>query len=156
LKIRAFRLTKSTRVSSALSGDGAWKYGGRWNSPGRRVVYASSTLSLAMLEIMVHLDDYATLCKSYSFIPLEIPSELVTGIELSALAEGWNASTVGAASQQVGDAWAFGKKSAVLAVPTVLAPRELNYLINPEHPEFRRITIGKPEQLCFDPRFIKP
>ena len=79
--VRAFRLTRTSRVSSALTGEGAGKYGGRWNSPGTRVVYASGSLSLAILEIMVHLDDYATLVGSYSFIPMGIPSSLITAAE---------------------------------------------------------------------------
>jgi RES domain-containing protein len=136
-----------------MTGQGAATYGGRWNSPGTRVVYASASLSLAMLEIMVHLDDYATLVASYSFIPLDLPSELI--VTLGRRPAGWNSNPPSAGSQRAGDAWASSLQSAVLSVPSVMAPEERNYLLNPRHPDFRRIRIGKPAKLPFDRRLIK-
>jgi len=136
-----------------MSGEGAARLGGRWNSPGTRVVYASGSLSLAMLEIMVHLDDYATLVDSYSFIPLEIPSQLIRNVDKGP--PGWRSNPPSAASQRVGDAWASSLQSAVLSVPSVLAPQERNYLLNPLHPDFSRIRVGKPRPLPFDRRLAK-
>jgi RES domain-containing protein len=153
--MKAFRLTRSTRVNSAFTGDGSRKYGGRWNSPGQAIVYTSSTLSLAVLEIMAHLDDYTTLSRSYSFIPVEIPSVLITAVDPKSLPAGWNEGPPGAASQHIGDSWVSDKRSAVLAVPTVLVPDEVNYLINPNHPDFPRISIGAVHKLFFDPRFTR-
>jgi len=106
-----------------------------------------------MLEITVHLDDYATLVGFYPFIPIEIPSGLI--ITLERKPAGWNANPPSAASQRVGDAWAARLQSAVLSVPSVLAPGERNYLLNPRHPDFGRIRTGKPQQLSFDRRLIK-
>lgn len=155
MTVKAFRLTKSVLISSALSGEGASKYGGRWNSPGVKIVYTSSTLSLAVLEIMVHLDDYSLLCKNYRFIPIEIPPELISATDPKGLPVGWNSESPGVASQQIGDLWVAKMTSAVLSVPTMLLPDELNYLLNPLHPDFSKIVIGKDQKLCFDPRFIK-
>lgn len=155
MTIRAYRLTKSTRISTAFDGEGAWRYGGRWNSPGVRIVYTSGTLSLAMLEIMVHLEDYSVLCKDYSYIAIEIPMGLISAVDPKDLPARWDSAPPGMASQNVGDAWVLEQRSAVLSVPTVLVPEERNYLLNPQHPDFSKIVIGKPQRLCFDPRFIK-
>jgi RES domain-containing protein len=143
----------TSHVLSAMTGEGAARYGGRWNSPGTRVVYSSGSLSLAMLEIMVHLDDYVTLVSSWSFLPLEIPSNLIITLERNPV--GWNANPPGAASQRAGDAWAAGLKSAVLSVSSVLAPDERNYLLNPRHPDFAKIRVGKPQRLPFDHKLSK-
>ncbi len=153
MTVRAFRLTRTDRVRTAMTGEGAGTYGGRWNSPGTRVVYASSSLSLAMLEIMAHLDDYATLVESYSFIPLEIPSELITVLDRKPA--GWSSNPPGTASQRAGDAWVSSRESAVLSVPSVVAPEERNYVLNPLHPDFGRIEVGRPRKLPFDRRLIK-
>ncbi|HEY9594614.1 MAG TPA: RES family NAD+ phosphorylase [Spirochaetia bacterium] len=155
MTIKAFRLTKTSRASSAFTGEGARAYGGRWNSPGQRVVYTSSSLSLAVLEIMVHLGDYSTLLRSYTYIPVEIPSDLVSTCDPASLPTGWNDAAPSVASQLVGDSWIADQRSVVLAVPTVLVPDELNYLINPDHPDFHRISIGSAHELVVDPRLIK-
>ncbi len=136
-----------------MTGEGAAAYGGRWNSPGTPVVYASASLSLAMLEIMVHLEDYATLVRSYSYLPLEIPSELI-GV-LKKVPAKWSSNPPGTASQRAGDAWVSSRESAVLSVPSVIAPEERNYVLNPLHPDFGRIEVGRPRKLPFDRRLIK-
>jgi RES domain-containing protein len=155
LTIVAFRLSKTIRLSSAFTGDGARTYGGRWNSPGTKVVYASSTLSLATLEIMVHLESYKTLCEDYSFVNVEMPSEIIETVDPTTLRPGWDSGAPGPESQQIGDSWASKLESAVLSVPTVLVPGEVNYLLNPDHPDFRRIAISKPKRICFDRRLVK-
>ena len=128
-------------------------HGGRWNSPGTPVVYTAGSLSLAMLEVMVHLDDYATLVDSYSYIPVEMPQNLMT--TLVRAPAGWRSNPPRAASQRAGDAWAASLRSAVLSVPSVLAPDERNYLLNPRHPDFGKISVGKPQRLPFDRRLVK-
>ena len=153
MTVRAYRLTRTARLSSALSGEGAARYGGRWNSEGTPVVYASGSLSLAMLEIMVHLEDYGTLLDSYSFVLIEIPADRITVVHRKP--PGWNANPPGIASQRVGDTWTVRLTSVALSVPSVLAPEERNYLLNPRHPDFRKIRFGKPRKLPFDPRLIK-
>lgn len=153
--LKAFRVTRVTRVATSFSGAGAAMYGGRWNSPGTKVVYTSATLSLAMVEILAHLDDFSTLSKGYVFIPIEIPSELITNLDDSDLPVDWNSPTLSSEAQKVGDLWVSEQKSAVLSVPTVIAPGERNYLLNPQHPEFTRIVIGNAQSLSFDPRLTK-
>ena len=116
---------------------------------------ALATLSLAILEIMVHLEDYAVLCSKYSFIPIEIPSDAISVVDPTTLPSGWDSAAPGSTSQQIGDSWASALRSPILSVPMVLVPDERNYLLNPIHPDFGRIIIGKAQKLPFNRRFIK-
>ncbi len=68
--LSAWRITKATHAPDAFSGEGAWHFGGRWNSPGTRVVYTAEHASLAVLEVLVHLESSLTLPK-YSLIQAE-------------------------------------------------------------------------------------
>lgn len=147
---QAWRIVKQRHAGTAFSGEGAAKTGGRWNSRGVPVVYASSTLSLAALESLVHLNP-PVLFKYVAF-PIEFDDALVASP--GRLPADWSLEPPGPASKAIGDAWVHGSKSAVLAVPTVIIPAETNYLLNPAHPNFKRISIGKPQPFAFDPRLL--
>ena len=147
---KAWRIVKAKHAATAFSGEGAAITGGRWNSRGVRVVYASSTLSLAALESLVHLNP-PVLFKYVAF-PLEFAEALITSPR--SLPAEWALEPPGPASKAIGDAWVQAGQSAVLAVPTVIIPAETNYLLNPLHHEFKKISIGKPQPFAFDPRLL--
>ena len=131
-------------------------YGGRWNHHGTPVVYTSSTLSLSVLELLVHLDD-DDLAKDYVGIPADIPDPVeITLIRTTDLPREWRHLPGPQALADLGSRWAAARKTAVLAVPSSIVPHELNYLLNPLHPHFKRIRIGRPEPFSFDPRLGKP
>jgi RES domain-containing protein len=148
--LQAWRIVKAKHATTAFSGEGAAKVGGRWNSGGVSVVYASSTLSLAALESLVHLNP-PVLFKYVAF-PIEFDEALVTAP--GKLPKDWSIEPPGPASKSVGDAWVRAGKSAVLAVPTVIIPAETNYLLNPGHPDFQKIIVGKALPFAFDPRLL--
>jgi RES domain-containing protein len=150
---RAWRIVKAKHASQAFDGEGARLYGGRWNSPGRRAVYASSSVSLATLEMLVHLPTSALLT-AYRLIPVELASELVEIIDPSQLPREWTTSPAPALLQALGDAWLDRATAAVLQVPSAIVPFESNFLLNPAHPAFGRIAIGKPIPYPIDPRLI--
>ena len=75
--IRAYRLCKTRHMAAAFTGEGARLNGGRWNSPGKAVVYTSSSLSLATLEVLVHLEDPDAFKRLFSWVPVEIPEDAV-------------------------------------------------------------------------------
>lgn len=130
-------------------------FGGRWNHRGTRVVYTSSTLSLAVLELLVHLDD-DELAKDYVGIPADIPDPVeITRIRASSLPREWRHFPRPQALADLGSRWAAARETAVLAVPSAIVPHELNYMLNPLHPHFTRIRIGRPEPFSFDPRLSK-
>jgi RES domain-containing protein len=55
----------------------------------------------------------------------------------------------------MGDRWVKKQSSAILTVPSIVVPDEYNYLLNPTHPDFAKIEIGKPIIYYFDPRLTK-
>lgn len=152
--IRAFLLCKTRYLASAFSGEGARLSGGRWNSPGLAMVYTSSSLSLASLEVMVHLEDPDAFKRLFSWLPLEIPEDLVERLDPAQLPANWNTDETNSMSQSVGDVWLRSNRTAVLAVPSVVTPGERNYLLNPVHSGFSEIKIGKAESFLPDPRLV--
>ena len=150
--ITSYRISKTKHAANLFDGEGAFRFGGRWNTRGTRIIYTAGSLSLAILEMLVHLED-ETLLSSYSYAAAQFDSELITAVEdFSRLPKNWNASPSPAAVQKIGDEWARSKNAAVLRVPTALVPGEFNYLIDPGHDDFKRITTGEPIRLEFDPR----
>jgi RES domain-containing protein len=146
-----------------MSGVGAYRAGGRWNSPGRYVVYAAGNLTLAMLELLVHIDDanaFRTLGHVYHAIT--IPDDAVSILEEENLPPGWASSPVSRASQVVGDEWLDASSSPVLAVPSVIVPpahrydaEYMNHLIDPTHPDSDDvIEVGPVLDLEFDARLV--
>ena len=152
--IQAFRLCKTKHLAAAFTGEGARLNGGRWNSPGMAVVYSSSTLSLATLEMLVHLEDPAVFGRLFSWVPLEIPDAEVERLDPTRLAAAWRNDEVNASSRSVGDVWLRSLRSMALAVPSVVTPGEWNYLLNPVHPRFHQIRIGKARRFKPDSRLI--
>ncbi len=149
-----WRLTKTKYLASAWDGAGARKAGGRWNSPGVAVVYTSETLALALVEILVHLP--SGVLPAYSAIPVEFDEGLVTTLSRRQLPQDWQASPPPVATQALGDAWHAAGTSVVMRVPSVVVPQEFNYVLNPDHPDFARLRIGKPLAFPFDPRLARP
>lgn len=152
--LRAWRLTKTRYLPGAFSGEGARLHGGRWNSPGLRAVYVSETLSLAALEVLVHLGDSGPL-KAYSYIPVECDSALVETVETARLPADWSVWPVPPGVAAVGDLWLTEGRTAVLSVPSAVVPMERNFILNPQHPDFGRIAIGEPRPFALDRRLSK-
>jgi RES domain-containing protein len=148
-----WRILKSRHASTAFDGEGARLYGGRWNSPGTRMVYTSSTISLAVLEVLVHLQE-ASLLSSYSLISADFDDALVERLERSRLPDGWRTYPAPSDLQRIGDEWVWSQRSALLEVPSVIVVRESNYLLNPAHPDFSSVVIGEPEPFTFDVRLL--
>lgn len=152
---RAFRICKTRILPTAMSGEGARMGGGRWNSPGLPVVSAASSLSLAALEVMVHLEEAEVLYHLFSWLRIEFPGEIVETPDASSLPAGWQSNETSAAARSVGDIWLRSMRSAVLAVPSVVTEGEMNYLLNPRHPDFQQIQISPPQRFRPDTRLWK-
>lgn len=147
----AWRICKAKRRDSALSGEGAAKFPGRWNSAGRPVVYLGESRSLAALEVLVHVEDISLLSAiEWLAIPVEFPDALVS--VPVALPADWDALPAPTATHKLGDDWLERKESLVLRVPSVVTKGEFNYLVNPAHADFRKLTVHPPEPYRFDHR----
>ena len=151
--IEAFRITPLRDKDAAFAGEGARKYGGRWNSAGVPVVYAASHRSLAMLEILVHFRGKSS-PPGYVIYPVRFDESQVERIALSRLPAGWDAEPVSVTSMAVGDAWVKAAAKPVLAVPSAVVPEEINYVLNPNHTAFGSIAIDDPSPCRFDPRLM--
>ena len=149
---RAWRIVREEHGSAAFDGEGAWRFGGRWNSRGTRMIYTSGTLSLAALETLVHLNPPVAF--KYVAIPVEFDEALLETFATSDLPADWNEEPPPPSTAEIGDRWVKESRSAVLELPSVIIPAEPNYLLNPAHSEFKRIRIGKPVRFSFDPRLI--
>ena len=152
--IRAYRILKTSLAQHAFDGEGARLYGGRWNSKGRAVVYCAESLSLATLEILVHLEDRVSLENLFSFIAVDIPDECVEVLPLSDLPLTWNSEAMSSASRQVGDEWVAEGRTVALKVPSAIIPNEWNYLLNPAHPDFSKLAFGFLQSFSMDPRLV--
>ena len=148
----AWRIVKEKHAAAAFSGEGAARTAGRWNSRGVRVVYTSSTKSLAALEILVHLNPPVLF--KYVAIRIKFEGALMEIVAPRTLPADWRDEPPPPSSKRIGDAWVQAARSAVLALPSVIIPGEPNYLLNPAHPDFKKISIGKPQGFAFDPRLL--
>lgn len=148
----AFRI--ADRRFPIFDGTGARVVGGRWNSPGRPLIYAAETFAGAVLEILAH-SNLGRIPKTHALIEITIPETVrIEKIEMADL-RGWDAQDQ-IASRRFGDQWLLEQRSAVLLVPSaVTAGREHNVLINPQHPEFAKIRAGKPRELRWDNRLFQ-
>jgi RES domain-containing protein len=149
---QAWRIVRAQYFQSAFTGEGAARYGGRWNSRGRPVVYTSWSKSLAALEILVHLNP--PLPFKYLAVKIEFEEKLLSRLASAALPSDWRLEPPPPSTKQVGDAWLRTRESAILAVPSVIIPDESNYLLNPGHPEFHQVSFAQPEPFVFDPRLL--
>lgn len=154
MTIRAWRIIKAKHAGTAFSGIGAKDYGGRWNNPGIAIVYTAGSISLAMLEMLVHLQPH-DLIRHYVLFEVSFEDTLMKTITTEKLPRTWHKSPSSAKVRQVGDDWWAGGESAILQLPSAIVPSEWNYLLNPEHPDFEKITIGRKQPIKFDPRLIK-
>ena len=146
-----WRIIDRGLVRDAFSGQGACNYGGRWNSPGTRVVYCSEHPALAALEKLVHLQDMEQLRQSYALICVSCPQELAETLS-QRLPGSWSGESARARLRRIGDQWISARRSLALIVPSVVLPRSSNVLVNPLHPAFGELQIGHPASFDFDPR----
>ncbi len=140
-----------------LSGAGAKTTGGRWNEAGVPVVYASETRALSCLETVVHSNSGGLPLNRY-LVSITIPDDVwihARRESSASLGVGWDAEPAGRTSINLGSDWVRSRTSALLIVPSVIVPEELNVLINPEHPDSARITAAKTRRWLYDQRLVK-
>ena len=149
-----WRVVKRAHAATAFDGKAADRFGGRWNSQGRRAVYASATKSLALLEVIVHLDVGRPLPKLVAFT-FEVDPKLVETMTPRRLPRSWRTVDGMRLTQRLGDEWLAAGRMLALAVPSAIVPEESNYLLNPMHPAFAKLKIGPPVPFVLDPRLAR-
>lgn len=153
MTLRVWRIVKARFAATALDGEGARQFGGRWNSPGHSVLYTAQSQALAALEMLVHLD-FPEVLGEYRMIGLDIDPSTVETIQAGDLPANWNADIAPAGLRAIGDTWLASRRSPVLQVPSVVIPAESNYLINVAHAEFAAVrkTATEPQVFHYDSR----
>lgn len=156
MSVALWRIATDAREYEAhdLAGKGAEKTGGRWNRPGRPVVYTASTVALACLETIVHLNADGLPLNRF-LVRIDIPDDVWAARVIWTprdLPVGWSAIPEGKVSLDMGDQWLQRAASALLAVPSVIVPEEFNVLINPVHADVTRIAASKLRPWSYDQR----
>jgi RES domain-containing protein len=150
--IRVWRLCRAKHAGDPLSGEGARLFGGRWNAKGTRMVYCAATQSLACMEALVHLD-LQDLPKDYQAVGIDIPDGVsMKRLAATGLPPDWKQVPGPESLKELGTAWAASGKEAVLVVPSAVIPDELNYLINPDHPDVKLLRVLPAVPFVFDGR----
>jgi RES domain-containing protein len=151
-----WRIAKHTPKFHAadLSGTGAKTDGGRWNSKGRAVVYASSTIALATLETLAHLGNNIAIRNAF-LVTINVPAIVWRTreiVQVNKLDITWVAEPPSSTTIKLGDDWLDARTAPLLLVPSVIVPEEYNILINPAHPATAKITSAVARQFVYDPR----
>jgi len=145
--LQVYRLVRRAFAGEdAFSGDGPFRFGGRWSSVGTRVSYASAHRSLAVLEYQAHIDAGLTpgdLVMAVLVIPDDLRIE-----RAGPLPEGWQRSPAPEALRAIGRRFVAARESVAMLVPSVIVPGEDNVLINPRHPDMRWVR-REPELMPF-------
>ena len=150
-EVVGWRIVKEKHAATAFSGEGARIFEGRWNSAGVRMVYCSENLALAALEILAHTRP-VTMRDKFRAFRVSWDEAIMVVVDLKNLPKAWSAQPPTAASKNIGDEWIKSGQSAVLALPSVLVPLEKTFLLNPKHPDFRKIKIKDAGNFALDPR----
>ncbi len=149
--ITAYRVVKKQYASTAYSGEGSQLTTGRWHTKGTSIVYASTTIALAVLEVIVHFQPLSTIPKLV-VVPVDIPEDLCKDVF-----ELYDFDSVNdeKATRGIGDLWIKTSPSLALKVPSVIIPKESNILINPNHEKITMINILESFEFQFDERLLK-
>ena len=152
--MRFWRICRRRYAAADASGEGARLYGGRWNSRGVRVVYASTSLALAAVETFVNLEP-DLLPKDLVFIEGDIPDALqMARVDLKLLPANWH-ETRDESLRRVGDDWIRAGRTVALLAPSAAIRGEWNVLLNPAHSGFSKVKFREPEPFAFDVRMFR-
>lgn len=135
-------------------GMGAALIGGRWNSPGKPVIYGSLSYACALLEILAHANT-GRVPATHQYVIAEAPEGVsVETLEGDVLPKGWDAENK-ASARAFGDQWLLEARSAVLIIPSFIARLDRNAMVNPLHPDAEQLIVSKPEKVMWDKRLFK-
>ena len=152
--MRVFRISRKPFARYPLDGRGGLFASGRWHPPRRLVVYTSSSLALASLEILVHCD-VDLVPTDLVAIEISVPDELkVKTVPTAKFPRNWRTYPAPHGLQKLGDAWLDSVSSCVLCVPSAVIPSESNFLLNPKHEDMGKIKVVRKFDFRFDPRVV--
>ncbi len=132
------------------SGEGARRFGQRWNPPGLAAIYTGTSFAVCLVEILVHANR-TTPPSAARFVEAMVPDDVSREIFDPALHPGWDDPRDISVARSFGGAWLVARRSALLFVPSVVtAGRDTNVVVNPEHPDAGRIAVGPEAPVALD------
>ncbi|MFD2257060.1 RES family NAD+ phosphorylase [Luteolibacter algae] len=146
-----YRICQSQWVGTAMSGEGARLYGGRWNPPGMPAVYLAESRALAALEIVVHASPQSLLL-DWSIIEVEVPEKLIDNVDPDDLPRGWSLQPSSPSARKFGGDWLSGRFNLAIRLPSSIIREEYALLLNPNVEKMSSLKISKPRKFLFDSR----
>ena len=135
-----------------ISGAGARLYGSRWNSKGLPMLYTAEHISLAALQMLVHIN-YGEVQVSFYLLSIFVPENAsMKEIRFNKLKKLWQNDWE--YTSFIGNEFVKSKETLCLKVPSALIEEEHNYLINPLHQDFKKVHITGSRQFDFDKRLF--
>jgi len=152
--MEVYRIAAAQHINNLL-GDGARRYGGRWNRKGTGIIYTSESRALAAVEYLVHVP-LSIVPANLTIAILRIPDR-VTAREIvsSDLPDNWRDYPAPPELAALGSRWVASEETLLLRVPSVVVDQELNILINPSHPDMKKVAITAVEPFRFDDRLLR-
>lgn len=150
--MKVYRISKCQYIDD-LSGKGAATYAGRWHSKGTHVLYTAATPSLALLESVVHIPNIIT--AGYCMICLEISEDKTLELTTIDLPDNWFVNPPADFLKTYGDRFVRENEFLALKLPSAIMPEESNYLLNPNHSDFKKIKVVSRRTVPIDERLIK-
>jgi len=154
--MRIYRICREKRAKSleeAFDGMGASQFGGRWNPKGMPAAYTSGTTSLALLEVLVHAD-LEDLPDDLVSVSVDTPDDVkIYELAVSDLPKNWRDIDPAPLDLAViGKNWITEEAFLLMSVPSVVIPGEKNFILNPEHKSFDKLSDFRVQSIEIDPR----
>jgi RES domain-containing protein len=143
-----FRCTLEAHIESTLTGEGALRYGGRWNSKGIAAIYTAESRILAVLELVIR-QPIDKICADYRILPIEVPDKFVE----PKIPQKWKQDE--SITRKIGDNFLKNSEHLLIKIPSVLLANSFNYIINPRSSEISQIKLLQPEQILLDRRLLE-
>lgn len=150
--MKVCRISKCIYIDD-FKGSGALSYSGRWHSKGTHILYTAATPSLALLESVVHISNI--LISGYCMICLEIPTDKIQEIRIDELPYNWYINPPPDVLKSYGNSFIKNRQFLALKLPSAIIPEESNYLLNPNHPDFKFVQIVFKRNIPIDERLLK-
>lgn len=151
--MKLYRLSRR-KYAKDLSGTGAKLNGGRWNSKGNEAFYTAEHISLAKLEVAVHMN-LDLIPDDYCLVELELPdNSKIQTLKISELPKHWDCIPYAKATQMIGDNFLYETRFLALKVPSAIVHQEHNVILNPQHPDYAKVKVLKVEEFRFDERLF--
>jgi len=150
--MRVYRIGDPQGRFSVYSGDGAAVRRGRWHRKGQQVIYTSEHYSTALLEVLARRN--GLMPPNQHYIEISIPVGASYEEVTKDILPGWDAIS-GRVAREYGAAWFDERRSAILIVPSFIAPEEFNVLINPVHSDAAAIRVGREKPVRWDARLFQ-